>query len=257
MTVMHIRQNIDTMSDADIAKYRGAIAAALAISDNRGYNHFAGMHGWPLGFCKHHQLLFLPWHRAYLYMLELSLRDMSGDIALPWWDWSSDLSHQQGLPAAFTDTQGGLASVPVPLDPQILAAVQQQAPWSMDLSGAVPRTIRNPDPADSLPTAAAVDDVLTAPTFADFTQRLEDIHDKIHGWFKGSMSIVPFAAFDPIFWAHHSMIDRLWYRWQLQHPGIGVPAEIANSALEGFPLTVPQVLDIATLGYDYATGVVS
>lgn len=254
---MHIRQNIDTMSDASIAKYQGAITRAVAINDNRGYRHFAGMHGWSQNLCKHHVMLFLPWHRAYLYMFELSLQDIAGDVALPWWDWSSADSHQHGLPEAFTSSQGGLASAPVPLDPQTLQAVQQQVPWALDLGGAIPRTIRDPDPAGSLPTAAAVEDVLDAPTYADFTTRLEDIHDGIHGWFKGTMSIVPFAAFDPIFWAHHTMIDRLWYKWQMRHPGVGVPAEIANSALEGFPLTVPQVLDIATLGYDYATGVVS
>ncbi|CAN5281605.1 tyrosinase family protein [soil metagenome] len=254
---MHIRQNIESMSEADIATYQRAIARALAITDNRGYQHFAGLHGWPQNLCKHHVSLFLPWHRAYLYMFELSLRDVAGEIALPWWDWTSEEAHRFGLPDAFTAGQGGLASVPVPLDPPTLQAVQQQVPWALDLTGAVPKTTRNPDPADSLPTIAEVDDVLDAPTYADFTSRLEDIHDGIHGWFKGTMSIVPFAAFDPIFWAHHAMIDRLWYRWQLRHPGIGVPNEIADSALEGFPLTVPQVLDIATLGYDYATGVVA
>jgi tyrosinase len=253
---MHFRQNIDTMTETDVAKYQSAIARALAINDNRGYRHFASLHGWTQNLCKHHVPLFLPWHRAYLYMFELSLRDISGDVALPWWDWSSETAHQQGVPAAFSG-QGGLASVPVPLDPQTLQAVQQQAPWALDLQGAVPQTVRTPDPASSLPTAAAVEDVLNAPTFADFTTRLEDIHDGIHGWFNGTMSIVPFAAFDPIFWAHHAMIDRLWYKWQMRHPGIGVPTEIATSALEGFPLTVPQVLDIAALGYDYATGVVA
>ncbi|MGH6665900.1 MAG: tyrosinase family protein, partial [Pseudolabrys sp.] len=73
----------------------------------------------------------------------------------------------------------------------------------------------------------------------------------------GSMAIIPLAAFDPIFWAHHTMVDRLWYLWQLRHPGSGVPASIMNRALEGFPLTVAQVLDIKALGYDYAVSVTS
>jgi tyrosinase len=254
---MHIRQNIETMPDADIAKFQGAITHALTINDNRGYMHFAKMHGWPLNFCKHGSPLFLPWHRGYLYMLELSLRDLSGDIALPWWDWTSNESHLTGVPAAYADAAGGLASAPVPLDQQTLAIVQQRAPWSLDLGGAVPMTIRNPDLASKLPDATLVEDVLTAPTFEDFTIRLEDIHNNVHGWFQGTMAIVPLAAFDPIFWAHHAMIDRLWYRWQMLHPGAGVPTEIASSALEGFSLTVPQVLNIADLGYDYATGVIA
>ena len=254
---MHIRQNIDSMSAPDVARFQAAVQRALSINDNRGYIHFAKMHGWPLNFCKHSSPLFLPWHRAYLYTFELSLRDLSGDVALPWWDWTSDRARLEGVPLAYTDQGGGLASAPVPLDDQTLDLVRRQVPWSLNLSGAVPQTIRAPDLAASLPTADMIDSILDATTFEDFTLRLEDVHNRVHGWFKGTMAIVPLASFDPIFWAHHAMIDRLWYRWQLKHPGVGVPTEIANNALEGFSLTVSQVLKIADLGYDYATGVVA
>ncbi|KAF8316753.1 Di-copper centre-containing protein [Clavulina sp. PMI_390] len=47
---------------------------------------------------------------------------------------------------------------------------------------------------------------------------LEDIHNNIHGWTGGNdgghMSIVPVAAFDPIFYLHHANIDRLLAIWQ-------------------------------------------
>ena len=39
-------------------------------------------------------------------------------------------------------------------------------------------------------------------------------HDRVHGYVGGSMGQVPTAAFDPIFWSHHSMVDRIWYLWQ-------------------------------------------
>jgi tyrosinase len=42
------------------------------------------------------------------------------------------------------------------------------------------------------------------------------------------MSLVPFAAFDPIFWAHHTMVDRLWRLWQLRHPGALPPRAILD-----------------------------
>jgi hypothetical protein len=51
---MHIRQNIDTMPDASIAKYQSAITRAVTINDNRGYRHVAGMHGLSQNLCKHH-----------------------------------------------------------------------------------------------------------------------------------------------------------------------------------------------------------
>ena len=53
--------------------------------------------------------------------------------------------------------------------------------------------------------------------FLDFTSQVEDLHNRVHVWVGGHMGIIPFAAFDPIFWAHHTMIDRLWRLWQLRH----------------------------------------
>ena len=46
----------------------------------------------------------------------------------------------------------------------------------------------------------------------------------MHIWVGGHMGQIPFAAYDPIFWAHHTMIDRLWRLWQLRHPGTLPPA---------------------------------
>jgi tyrosinase len=70
------------------------------------------------------------------------------------------------------------------------------------------------------------------------------------------MSQVPTAGYDPVFMAHHSTIDRLWYLWQMRHPGMNPPASIMQSVLTPFPMTVAQTLDIRTLGYEYAVQVV-
>jgi tyrosinase len=73
-----------------------------------------------------------------------------------------------------------------------------------------PVTVRDPDVPDELPQAATIDSILDASTFEDFSTRLENVHNDVHGWVGGSMSLIPIAAFDPVFWAHHAMIDRLW-----------------------------------------------
>jgi hypothetical protein len=91
----------------------------------------------------------------------------------------------------------------------------------------------------------------TSNTFVDFSHRLEDVHDNVHGWVGGTMSLIPTAAYDPVFWAHHTMIDRAWYLWQVAHPGATVPASILHGALRGFTLTVADTLDINHLGYEY------
>jgi tyrosinase len=94
--------------------------------------------------------------------------------------------------------------------------------------------------------------VLSNPDFLTFQNQIENIHGGVHVWAGGTMGSVPTAAYDPIFWAHHCMIDRLWYLWQLRHPGAGIPASLLGRALAPFPMTVRETLDITQLGYDYA-----
>jgi tyrosinase len=66
------------------------------------------------------------------------------------------------------------------------------------------------------------------------------------------MSAVPIAAYDPIFWAHHAMIDRLWYLWQISPRGVNPPSSLLDRPLPPFPMTVRDTLDIGRLGYGYA-----
>jgi tyrosinase len=98
-----------------------------------------------------------------------------------------------------------------------------------------------------------VERVLRLGDFLDFQQQLEQIHDHIHIWVSGTMAEVPFAAYDPIFFAHHAMVDRIWRLWQLRHPTAGVPADLIDEALPPFNITVRQTLSTTTLGYDYAS----
>ncbi|KAF2423095.1 Di-copper centre-containing protein [Tothia fuscella] len=56
---------------------------------------------------------------------------------------------------------------------------------------------------------------------------MEAIHDAIHraiggdyndGFGVGTMYWTPAAAFDPIFWMHHAMVDRMFAMWQVLYP---------------------------------------
>jgi tyrosinase len=236
---------------ANVAALQDAYAAMQAISDsdNRGWVYWSAFHGFNRYECWHHARvgndgfpydLFLPWHRAYLTFFDNAARDQNPDAILPWWDWTSDASHQSGLPATYAAGGAALESGPVP-----------------EINGqAARRTTRNPGPPAGLPTAAQVDDLLDLTDFRDFSDQLQDIHDGIHGWVGGDMGSIGTSAFDPVFWAHHAMIDRIWYLWQLRHGVNNIPASYLDKAL--FPgYTVQQVLDVRSLGYDYATASVA
>ena len=65
------------------------------------------------------------------------------------------------------------------------------------------------------------------------------------------MGIIPYAAYDPIFWAHHANVDRIFSEWQAAHPSVQPTDAIMNQALAPFGMTVKQIWDITKLGYDY------
>ena len=256
-----------------------AFARMKSLPDERGYDFFASIHGLSFpAWCQHGPPLFLPWHRAYLYYFELALQTRLGaqltivepqdpelaDVGVPWWDWTSPESHRAGLPQSYTDVNGPLANAQIgacPGDDRPL----RSGVWSTALTGLVrsalggtisddnpPTTLRDPNDPAELPTATEVEGALSEGTFLDFSNSLEDIHDAVHGWVGGAMSAVPTAAYDPIFWSHHAMIDRLWYLWQITVSGGDPPASLLNVVLTPFPMTVAQTLSIDDLRYEYA-----
>ena len=83
-------------------------------------------------------------------------------------------------------------------------------------------TSRSPQPPDSLllPTSDDVQSCLGIPFFdsdpTGFSETFAGFHDNIHNWVGGEMGQVPWASYDPIFWSHHCMVDRVWYLWQIQ-----------------------------------------
>ena len=65
----------------------------------------------------------------------------------------------------------------------------------------------------------------------------------------GDMVNAGVTAFDPIFWGHHSNVDRLWAEWQQQHPNVG--PDDPTAILPPWQMTVQQTYSIHNLGYEY------
>jgi tyrosinase len=242
------RKSVTALNPEDLTNLRTAITKMEAIKDDRGFGHWAGIHGLPLPmYCHHGDLLFLPWHRAYLYFFEQYLMDQVDAARLPWWDWTD----QAGIPAAFATAKVGGRANPLASGP--ISGI----PAAQFTAEGVPKrttTFRRPKANSQLPSPAQVNQILSLSKFDDFSMQVEDqLHNRVHVWTGGTMGLIPLAAYDPIFWAHHTMVDRLWWLWQLRHPGAGPDPSMLNTALAPFPnITVAQTLDVTTLGYDYA-----
>jgi len=132
---------------------------------------------------------------------------------------------------------------------------------------------------EAYPTPDDVQRILALPNFFNFGSgpmnnhffgAVENIHNLIHNFSgganpnykmgtnpsdrnnepqSGDMVNAGVTAFDPIFWGHHSNVDRLWAQWSSLHPG-GGPDNL-SSVLPPFPLGVQDTLDIANFGYEY------
>jgi tyrosinase len=254
-TRLRHRKSVDKLAATQLAALRDAVGRMAALGDDRGYQYYASLHGGPpRAYCQHgfsdtQQIyhgapLFLPWHRAYLHNFELALQDQNADATLAWWDWSSPKAHTSGIPAAYA--AASVKGRPNPLHEQ---PIRPDRPRSAPPT----ETWRTPDRPSRLPTAAAVEHVLGLSSFQDFSTQLEQqLHNAVHGWVGGAMGQIPIAAFDPIFWAHHTMVDRLWSLWQLRHGAAGPPAAAGHTVLAPFAMTVADTFNARALGYDYA-----
>jgi tyrosinase len=252
------RESVSQLSRDRLAAFRAALKGFLGRSDNRGYQFFAGWHGVPDGICEHHNALFLPWHRGYLYHFELALQDIDPDVTLPWWNWFDEA----GLPKAYAPkTVNRKANVlySAPIKPMTEA---RDASWPKrthrePFSGSGPGPL--PPPLRKLPQGTGEIDgwewLMGATSYTDFSTRCWRLHDNIHVWVGGEMQDPNWAAFDPLFWAHHAMVDRLWRIWQHDHPGARPGADIIDRPMtfnRAPSFTPRQVLDVKQLGYDYA-----
>jgi tyrosinase len=127
-------------------------------------------HTGPIGM-----LRFLPWHRIYLYKMELALQRFVPGIRIPYWMWERD---------------------------------HELLTWVHLPSGVT----RGPDTKEKLPEDSDVLAAYSSTTYTEFTSSLETMHNTVHRWVDGTMRR-PGSPRDPMFWLHHANVDRIWTIW--------------------------------------------
>jgi len=197
---------------------------------------------------------FLPWHRLFIYYFERIIQQVSGrmDFTLPYWDYtSSDVTKRGILPAQFC----------MPSDP-LFGSLYRAERTSLANSG-LPIQKNQPGDQMDISAAMATPNYSTVDTVQGFCRAIDSgIHGRIHvlvGNAKG-MGAVPYAARDPLFWVHHSNIDRMWASWNNNG---GINPSTATWAAHSFTFAdvngvrvkkpLSSVFDMSTLGYGYDT----
>lgn len=239
----------------EIKAYRKAVDKMRQLPDTNAlsWRRQAFIHGRGdnFGNCQHGSWYFHPWHRAYLHYFEEIIRELSEDesFALPYWNWSQTRS----IPDFFYG-----AGNPLNDDTRVASQKNQisddevQEFVGPDVVG---RIIRNRDYASFGGEPNSSGDDENTP------------HNFIHRWVgfrpgrpPGNM-VRGQSPLDPIFWLHHSNIDRHFSNWlALGH----APPNDKNWLDRGFAhffdrqgtatggnLTVRKMLKSEDLGYVY------
>ncbi|KAK7949525.1 Tyrosinase-like protein orsC [Apiospora saccharicola] len=194
--------------------------------------------------------IFYPYHRFLLSRYEQELWECgwSRDLGQPFWDWTLDTEHDEDLINSpvfdvvtgfggnggwiggnFTHPAPGMTSPTAPA-----AAASRTAPSRTCPPFSAPKTTR-PSPPTAPATACAatwppvslrkmsgkqrVAEAMDLPDYGSW-ERVTDgvsLHPGGHwgpGGLYGTMTDLFASPGDPVFWLHHSNLDRAWWSWQ-------------------------------------------
>lgn len=223
------------------AQERQVFISAIQEAVQSGiYSQFVGIHANMMH--RQHTMMgpigtqrFLPWHRDFVFKVELALRVFEPAFFVPYWDWLTDRQIptwlQAFLPQGITDPSGN----PI---------VVVRAPGSNDN-------------ARSLPERQDIAQVMAKQDYTSFTLALEGAeppntaHNQVHEWVGGTMDNFMYSPADPLFWLHHAQVDRLWAIWQQTHSQEKPDLSGKDATLDPWTEMAADVLDINTLHYTY------
>jgi tyrosinase len=253
-----IRFDLVRLHDADVQDLRDAYAAMYEISDTapgdrRGYFAYARGHGYDLDLCHDDNRVFLTWHRSYAYSFEKALNsalqwkrgDTELELTLPYWDWTqfSTATHApNGLPKVVNDetyinAAGDEVRNPLAQARSLYRSIALGLSDDDEFTKRYPTRLR----ADIPHLKDEVERYLTNPNFSAFQDDFNfAAHGNIHVVVGGSDPVSPLprrigdmgstvsASYDPLFWMHHAMCDKVWADWQALWPSATVPQHVLD-----------------------------
>jgi tyrosinase len=223
------RQSLEGLAwnDPIIATYRDAVGIMKqkADSDIFSWVNLSSIHGSDpdtYHYCPHGNWYFLPWHRAFVVTYERIIRNLTSNnaFAMPYWDWTSHPTmpdvflhpttpdgkpnalyvNDQGFGMTWTRTWPPQQPMPVSqVGPAVLQSILNSTDYE-DFGTSRPNGQNSLDPSWVLDGSGA-QGVLEGNAH-------NNTHNNIGGWMPSAAS-----PRDPIFFMHHSNIDRIWALW--------------------------------------------
>lgn len=215
--MVRVRKNANDLTAGE----RDRFVAALARLNNQGlgrFTDFREMHTAVSSPQAHGAAGFLPWHRAYLLDLERELQAIDPSVSLPYWRFD------QPAPNIFRREFLGVSNS---LGTVLFSSTNPLQFWRTDgvqginrrpffSTAAAPPGLRNETQTLAL-----------GSTYRTFRTLEGNPHGSAHVSFGGSISSIPTAARDPLFFLLHCNVDRLWAKWQRRNSRFD-PAQAAS-----------------------------
>lgn len=222
-TQIFIRHEVRSPAGEEaLEQYANAVAVMKSrpVDQTDSWLYQAGIHGstqpphklW--NQCEHLSWYFLPWHRMYLYYFERIVRKAvveaggPADWALPYWDYSPG-GESAKIPDPFRN----------PADPAANPLYVAQRVQLYNDGNPLPNRVINQSLALARPAYIGNaefggHEAEPGKGFWGLQGRVEETpHNNIHSTIGGLMGNPKTAAQDPIFWLHHSNVDRIWAVW--------------------------------------------
>jgi tyrosinase len=204
--MVRVRKDANVMDAGE----RERFVSAFAKLNDQGLGRFAdfrAMHTAAGDREAHGGPAFLSWHRAYLLDLERELQAIDQSVALPYWRFD------QPAPNLFTPEFFGTSDATGTVQ---FSATNPLQFWKTDgVQGITRRPLFDPNTEQAFVRTEA-ETIALGTTFALFRRMQGNPHGNAHTSFGGSISSVPSAARDPLFFLLHANVDRLWAKWQRQ-----------------------------------------
>ncbi|KAK3349069.1 hypothetical protein B0T25DRAFT_457918, partial [Lasiosphaeria hispida] len=202
------------------------------------YDDFAILHGGIGSWC-HRSASFLPWHRYTLFVFEKILKEQCGFTnAIPYWDWSLDWANLanssiwdsatgfggDGDPHGHEVVGEGRCVVDGPfteLRPIVYNHTYTTHCVSRGFNDAKRNTTGQIAGAPYSPESIGA--ILRKRTYKEFVKEVENqLHNTLHQGVNGDFKAMTAAngKFHPLFYVHHAQLDRMWWRWQQEHPSV-------------------------------------
>lgn len=131
--------------------------------------------------------IFFTWHRQQIFEVEQAMQEIDPLISIPYWNSSIDQSISSPL-----------------WDENFMG--QFNTAWNLN---------RNQGATGALPTPEELSTVQSISSFQEYSNAVErgPVHEGAHRWTGGIMSGRA-SPRDPIFYLHHTFIDKIWQDWQ-------------------------------------------